>query len=215
MQPSYWEQAIDKLSRGDKKLAELIALYPDSHLKCYGDPFKTLTNAIVGQQISVAAANAVWQRFLALFPKKKFSAEEYLKLKEDLLRETGLSKQKILYIKNIANYFINNQITTKYFSKKSSKEIAEELLAIKGIGKWTLEMFQIFYLNEPDIFPIGDIGLIKAVGNLYPEEINRSSHQNKASLHDDILKFSDAWKPYRTVATWYLWRSIDAEPVHY
>jgi DNA-3-methyladenine glycosylase II len=216
LQPSYWEQAINKLSKKDKKLAELIFLYSDTHLQCFGDPFKTLANAIVGQQISVAAANAIWQRLLALFPKKKISPKAYLKLKEDCLQQTGLSKQKILYLKNIANHFINNKITPQYFKTKSSEEIAKELLAIKGIGKWTLEMFQIFYLNEPDIFPIGDIGLIKAVEQIYPSpKLKALKARSNQDLKDFILEFSKRWQPYRTVATWYLWRTIDAEPVHY
>lgn len=205
----YWKKGCKELSAKDKKLAELIKRYPDACLTSYGDPFKTLTNAIVGQQISVAACDAIWGRLLELCPKKKITANNFKKIKESSLKEIGLSRQKILYLNNIADYFIENKITEKYFQKKSSQEIAEELLAIKGIGKWTLEMFKIFYLNEPDIFPIGDIGLVKAVRNIY------SSPKRKFEDKESIVEFSKRWAPYRTIVTWYLWRSIDAEPVHY
>ena len=207
--PKYWQEACLFLSRKDKTMAKLIKKYPDASLTSYAKPFKTLANAIVGQQISVAAAEATWQRLLNLLKNKAFNAKNFLTLSEAQLKEIGLSKQKIQYLKNISTHFINNKINNKYFQNKSSTQIAEELLAIKGIGKWTLEMFQIFYLNEADIFPLGDIGLIKAIENNYPIKKETKDYKNY------LENFSKQWQPYRTVATWYLWRTIDAEPVHY
>ena len=112
----------------------------------------------------------------------------------------------ILYLKNIAEYFLENNINHQYFLKRSVHEVSAELLAIKGIGTWTLEMFQIFYQCLPDVFPIGDIGLIKAVLNNYPKVKNDKTA---------ILKFAERWAPYKTVAVWYLWRTFDDEPVRY
>ncbi len=207
--PHYWQKGSKELSKKDKKLAVFIERYQDKYLTSYGDAFKTLANAIVGQQISVAACDAIWQRLLDLCPRKKITIKNFKKLKESALKEIGLSRQKILYLNNIADYFIENKITEKYFKENSSAEIAEELLAIKGIGKWTLEMFQIFYLNEADVFPVGDIGLIKAIQKIY------SSPKRKFEDKESIVKYSKKWAPYRTIATWYLWRTIDTEPVHY
>ena len=205
--PHYWQKACKELSKKDKVMATLVKKYNDCYLTSNGDPLRTLVRAIVGQRISVAACDAVWNRLLGLFPRKKISAKVIKDLKEAEMRKAGLSKQKILYINNIADFFIENKITKSYFKNTDSEKIAQDLLAIKGIGKWTLEMFQIFYLNEPDIFSIGDLGLIKAIKNLYP----RKKFKDKEAIEN----FAKNWSPYRTVATWYLWRSIDADPVQY
>ena len=153
-QTIYWKKGLRELSLKDKKLAQLIKKYPDACLTNYGDPFKTLANAIVGQQISVAACDAIWGRLLNLYPKKKISAKNFKKTKESSLKEIGLSKQKICYLNNIADFFIENKITKKYFEQKSSYEIADKLLAIKGIGKWTLKS-GVFFLRIVSVFRFG------------------------------------------------------------
>lgn len=209
MQPPYWKQACDHLCKKDKVLAKIILSYKGECLSSQANAFQTLANAIVGQQISAKAAEAVWKRFAALFPRKNISYKNFLKLKPEDLRTAGLSSSKISYITNIANYFKENKITEEYFTIHPSEKIHAELLAIKGIGKWTLEMFRIFYLLDPDIFPVNDLGVIKAIQKHY-------STKNKTySKKEHILKLAKSWEPYRTVATWYLWRTFDTEPVAY
>lgn len=207
MKPDYWKKATKELSAKDKTLALIISSYKGESLKSQAKPFYTLAKTIIGQQISVKAADAIWQRFAKLFPKKNISYKNFLKINTKDLKAAGLSKQKIEYLGNIAHYFKENKIDTKYFQKTPKEKIHQELLAIKGIGKWSLEMFQIFYLLEPDVFPIADLGLIKAIKQNYKKA--------KLDSKEDILKFSKRWTPYRTVVTWYLWRTFDEEPVHY
>ena len=213
MQPKYWNKAKKYLSAKDKTLAEIFSLYKGETLQSNGNAFKTFAKAIVGQQISVKAADAIWARFNKLFGRKKISYQNFLNLSHEELRGCGFSKQKIQYLSNIAYYFKDNKATEKYFTTKDPDELAEELLAIKGVGKWTLQMFQIFYLLEPDIFPETDLGLIKAIEKHYPLrhcEPPTGDYKNEA-----IQKLSKKWKPYRTVVTWYLWRTFDEEPVAY
>lgn len=192
-------------------MAKIIASYKGESLQSQRNAFQTFAKAIVGQQISVKAADAIWARFAKLFGRRKINYSNFLKLSHEDLRACGFSKQKIQYLSNIANYFKENKVTKKYFDKKPSEELAQELLAIKGVGQWTLEMFQIFYLLEPDIFPVNDLGLIKAIKNHYchPED----PEQREGDVR--ISQVSTSWQPYRTVATWYLWRTFDEEPVAY
>jgi DNA-3-methyladenine glycosylase II len=201
--PDYWSEACAQLANTDALIADLINQYPETILSSRKDPFYTLLRAIVGQQISVKSADSVWSR-LENFNNFNFSPEFFLKADSEELRSLGLSRQKIEYIKNISNYFYKKQITDNYFKDKSSREISAELIKIKGIGTWTIEMFLIFYALEPDIFPVKDIGVINTMKKLY----------GFSSL-DEILKHSERWRPWSTVAVWYIWRSLDDEPVLY
>lgn len=203
--PKYWQKAVDYLSQKDKKMAKIIAASPGKILGSLGQPYFTLARAIIGQQISVKAADSIWARFEDSLGT--IEAKNVLKKDDEELRALGLSRQKVLYLKNIASYFIEKKITKEYFSKTDPEIIAKELLAIKGVGKWTVQMFQFFYMLEPDILPLTDLGLIRAVQNHY-------ANGEKLS-QEDIIKISDKWKPYRTVATWYLWRTIDPNVVAY
>ncbi len=212
MKPKYWKQACDHLCRNDATLANIILSYKGESLRSQANAFQTLANAIVGQQISAKAAEAVWKRFYALFPRGDVSYKNFLKIKHEDLRAAGLSASKVVYITNIANYFKANKITEEYFFTHPPEKIHAELLAIKGIGKWTLEMFRIFYLLEPDIFPINDLGVIKAIQKHYPPI---SRHVERQRRDKAISKLAKKWEPYRTVATWYLWRTFDTEPVAY
>lgn len=205
--PHYWQEASDYLCEHDKVLARIIRNYPGEILYSQGNAFATLANAIVGQQISAKAAEAIWKRFRGLFPSK-ISYQKFLEIETKELRAIGLSKQKIEYLTNIAKYFCDNKISSKYFTKHPDR-ISSELLAIKGIGRWTLEMFQIFYLLDPDVFPVNDLGLHKAIRNHY------STKSKTFADKESILRLSKQWEPYRTVATWYLWRTFDTEPVAY
>ncbi len=203
--PVYWHDAIVYLSAKDKILADLIALYPDAILTNHHNPFSTLMRAIVGQQISVKAADAVWQRLSTLLGS--ISPENYLALTEEELRECGLSRQKISYITNIAEAFEQGTLNPNDWQIMDDEAVLKQLMAIKGIGIWTAQMFLIFYLQRPDILPLADLGLIKAINSYYG--------QSRQLSKSEILELSQQWKPYRTVATCYLWRSLDPVAVQY
>lgn len=202
MIPSYWQDALAYLTRTDKVIAGLIVSYPDAVLLNHDNPFSTLMRAVVGQQISVKAADAIWQRLSVQL--ETISASQFLTIEEDQLRQCGLSRQKITYITAIARAFEEKTLTPSRWERMSDEEVISQLVSIRGIGKWTASMFLIFYLHRPDVLPLSDLGLINAIrlhyGNLSASE---------------ILKLSQRWQPYRTVATWYLWRSLDPVTVQY
>ncbi|MDJ0599840.1 MAG: DNA-3-methyladenine glycosylase [Crocosphaera sp.] len=203
--PFYWEEAKEYLTANDQVMAGLIVSYPDEAMINYHNPFYTLVKAIVGQQISVKAANAISQRLEKLVGN--ISPINYLTKDEVALRSCGLSRQKITYITNIAQAFENKIFTPENWNHMTDEEITKQLMAIKGIGPWTAQMFLIFHLHRSDILPLRDLGLIKAIQEHYGTEKSLNSEQ--------IQELSQRWKPYRTVATWYLWRSLDPIPVQY
>jgi len=205
--PNYWQESIDFLQNKDEKLAKIIKKYSESVLIGSENSLETLIRSVVGQQISVKAAASVWQKMNSLIGK--LSADNVLSVNKEKLKSCGLSHQKTQYILNIANHYKIHHIDDEfYWNNREFSNIYDELISIKGIGPWTVEMFGMFYLLEKDIFPIKDLGIIKAINIIYcvdeePLEI------------DQIITISDRWKPYRTVACWYLWRSIDNEAVLY
>ena len=205
--PEYWQESIDYLSNIDAILRELINKYSQSTLTTHGDALETLMRSIVGQQISVKAAASVWQKIIDLLDEIK--PDNVLLSGFENLRSCGLSKQKTQYILNIAEHFKSHNINDEsYWNDREFSNIYDELITIKGIGPWTAEMFGMFYLLERDIFPLKDLGILKAINQLYcidgvPLQI------------DQVVAISDRWKPYRTVASWYLWRSIDNDAVLY
>lgn len=203
--PSYWREAKDYLAASDKTMGDLIALYPNETMINYHNPFYTLVKAIIGQQISVKAANAISQRLESCL--KIVSAKNYLAIDETTLRECGLSRQKINYITNIAKAFEENILTPSAWLNMSDEDVFHQLTSIKGVGVWTAQMFLIFHLHRPDIFPVADLGLVKAIQQYYG--------QSKLLTKTEIIELSQQWKPYRTVATWFLWRSLDPLPVQY
>ncbi len=203
--PPYWQEAIDYLAHKDQVIASLIAAYPNEVMINHQNPFSTLVKAIVGQQISIKAAATICQRLESLIGH--FSTESYLAAKEDELRQCGLSRPKIRYITNVANALESDKLTPSTWSTMSDNEIAKQLMSISGIGTWTAQMFMIFYLHRADILPLGDIGLINAIKLHYGS--------GKDLSQSDIKKIAQVWQPYRTVATWYLWRSLDPIPVQY
>ena len=167
--------------------------------------FESLARIIIGQQISVKAAQAVWDRFEKKV--KRVTPINTSKMHFMSMKSCGLSRQKISYLKSLSGAFLNKEINPFNWIKLSDEEIIDELVKIKGIGRWTAEMFLIFNLCRPDIFPADDLGLIKGICNCY---------NLKYPINRDIaIKMSDKWKPYRSVATWYLWRSLDPIPVEY
>ena len=203
--PIFWEIAKKDLAKKDKRLGKIIKNYPRDFLFTKSDPFYTLARSIVGQQISVSAAQAVWDRF-----EKKIQIIEP-QLVQNMhfmsLKSCGLSKQKITYLKSLSDAFIKNTIQPKKWEHLENETIIEELIQIKGIGRWTAEMFLIFNLCRPDIFPADDLGLIKGICKCYNYKYPISKER--------ALKISNKWKPWRSVATWYFWRSLDPIPVEY
>ena len=202
--PKYWEEGKKYLSKKDKILKELIKKYP-GHLKSRKDPFFSLCKSIVGQQISVQAANSVWKKFEA--KSKKIKPDNILKLSKIQLANCGLSKQKITYLKILSKKFKTKEVDIKKLKKMNDHDAILHLTGVKGIGKWTAEMFLFFNQLRPDIFPVQDIGLLRAISKNYKTSYPPSNLQLK--------KFNKKWSPYCTVATWYLWRSIDPVVVSY
>lgn len=202
MEPEYWQLAKSQLSNNCVIMQAMILEFSAGSLKTRGLPFYTLIRSIIGQQISVKAADAVWLRLESYL--KNISPAEILKAPYDELKKCGLSKQKIKYLYSAAEAFNTNE---KLLHQLSTAEIYQELIKINGVGPWTAEMVLIFGFLEPDIFPIGDIGLRKAVEKNYfnGEKIDNLTLEN----------FGLRFKPYRSVATWYLWRSLDPVPVEY
>ena len=203
--PEYWQRACKELSACDSIMANLIKRFKQSYLIGGKDAFIVLCRAIVGQQISVQAADSIWQRLETHFGTPKPIAIHRCHFRT--LRGCGLSAQKAQYLKNIAHFFIQQKITRRYWHRHTFEELKNSLLAIKGVGHWTFEMFAIFYLKHPDVLPLGDLGLLNAIY----KEYNHGKKLTPENLH----KLAMSWKPWCTVATWYLWRSIDPKPVVY
>ncbi len=203
--PGFWNKAKNYLSRKDRKLAKLIKLYPKDFLFTKSDPFLTLSRSIVGQQISVKAAQSVWDRFELKL--KKINPQTVKEIHTSSLKSVGLSRQKVLYLKNLSQAFIEKKIKFNQWNKMNNEEIIQDLVQVKGIGRWTAEMFLIFNLCRADIFPVDDIGMIKGLCKVY--------NLNYPISKEKVIKIGEKWKPYRSVATWYLWRSLDPIPVEY
>ena len=203
--PFFWEKAKKVLISKDKKLGKIISNYPKDFLFSKSDPFYTLARSIVGQQISVKAAQAVWDK---IENKAKCIEPNYIsKMHFMSLKSCGLSRQKIKYLKSLSSAFIQKKISPEKWKKYSDEDIINELVLIKGIGRWTAEMFLIFNLCRPDVFPADDIGLLRGICKCY--------NLNYPIKKEVAIKMSEDWKPYRSVATWYFWRSLDPIPVEY
>ncbi|MES2879369.1 MAG: DNA-3-methyladenine glycosylase 2 family protein [Pseudomonadota bacterium] len=203
--PAYWEEACKHLMDKDRVMKRLIPQFGDACLQTRGDAFATLARSIVGQQISVKAAQTVWDRF-ALLPKK-MTPGNVLKLKVDDMRAAGLSVRKVEYLVDLALHFDNGAVHVKAWETMDDEAIIDELTAIRGIGRWTAEMFLIFHLMRPNILPLDDVGLINGISKSYfsGDVVSRS----------DAREVAAAWAPYCSVATWYIWRSLDPLPVDY
>ena len=203
--PDYWSEACKHLVKKDRVMKRLIPLFGDACLQTRGDAFGTLARSIVGQQISVKAAQGVWAKFSAL--PKKVTPANVLRLKVDDMRAAGLSARKVEYLVDLAIHFDEGTVHVKDWAAMDDEAIIAELVAIRGIGRWTAEMFLIFYLRRPNVLPLDDIGLINGISKNYfsGDPVSRS----------DAREVAAAWAPYCSVATWYIWRSLDPLPVHY
>ena len=200
--PAYWAEACKHLVKKDRVMKRLIPQFGDAALQTRRDAFTTLARSIVGQQSSVKAAQAVWERFAAL--SRTLSPAHVLKLKVDDMRAAGLSARKIDYLVDLALHFDNGKLHVKDWESMDDEAIIAELVDIRGIGRWTAEMFFIFYLQRPNVLPLDDPGLITGISQNYfsGEQVSRS----------DAREVAEAWKPWCSVATWYIWRSLDPAP---
>ncbi len=205
--PRYWSQACRELAAGDEVMARLIRRHRGSYLRGKSDAFVTLCRAIVGQQISVQAADSIWDKLSARCVP--MAPQTLRRKRATTLTACGLSKQKAACVKEVAGFFLRENITprSRYWQRMEPADAFAALTAIKGVGKWTFEMFAIFYLRSPDVLPLTDLGLIKAIAKQYGYD--------ELPTRDEIEEIARGWQPWRTVATWYLWRSIDPEPVVY
>ncbi|QDL56738.1 DNA-3-methyladenine glycosylase family protein [Rhodoferax aquaticus] len=203
--PSYWADACKHLVKKDRVMKRLIPMFGDACLQTRGDAFVTLARSIVGQQVSVKAAQTVWERFAALPPV--LTPANVLKLKIDDMRSAGLSVRKVEYLVDLALHFDNGSLHVNAWEAMPDEEIIAELVSIRGIGRWTAEMFLIFHFMRPNVLPLDDVGLIDGISKNYfsGEQVSRS----------DAREVAAAWAPYCSVATWYIWRSLDPQPVGY
>ena len=205
MKPKYWNKGVIYLSNKDKVLKKIIDQFPKQSLILNDNSFHALINSIIGQQISVSAANSMKKKLFAL--KKNITPRTIKNIKKIDFKKCGLSKQKILYINNIADFFVENKKFINEIDKLKDQYIREKLIEIKGIGNWTVDMFLIFTHGSSNIFPTGDLGFIKAISKHYKKDL---------PLDDNFLStLLKRWSPYSSIATWYLWRSLDPIPVSY
>ena len=208
--PAFWDDAIRTLSERDRVLAGLIAEYPGIHMTRRGDTFTTLARAIVGQQISVRAAQTIWDRLLkacgadANGPLDPFRVQ---RKRVATLRGCGLSLNKAEYIRDLARHFASARLDPREWPALDDEALIDALVDVKGIGRWTAEMFLIFHEMRADVLPVDDIGLQKAVAKRY--------FDGRRPTLAELRTLAEAWQPYRSVATWYLWRSLDPIPVEY
>ena len=193
--PDYWDEACKHLMKKDRVMKRLIPQHGDACLQTRGDAFTTLARSIVGQQISVKAAQTVWDRFAQL--PRRMTAANVLKLKVDDMRAAGLSARKVEYLVDLALHFDSGTIRAAAWKDMDDEAIIAELVGIRGIGRWTAEMFLIFAMGRPDIFSLGDVGLRNGINRLY----------NNGERLDDAatLAIAETWAPWRSVACWYVW----------
>lgn len=207
--PDYWEEACRHLAKRDRVMRKLIPQCGEGQLQSRGDAFTTLARSIVGQQISVKAAQSVWDRFATLVEGApgRILASAVLDTEVEAMRAAGLSGRKVEYLLDLAQHFESGQVHVRQWQQMDDEAIIEELVAIRGIGRWTAEMFLIFHLMRPNVLPLDDLGLIKGISINYfsGEPVSRA----------EAREVGEAWAPFRSVATWYIWRSLDPLPVAY
>ncbi len=203
--PAYWDQACRELMRADRVMRRLIPGHGLARLQSRGDAFQTLARSIVGQQISVSAAQSVWDRVLRLC--SPMAPGTLLGLAPQVLRSAGLSQRKAEYLLDLAGRFEQAMVHPLQWPAMSDEDIIEELVAIRGIGRWTAEMFLMFHLLRPDVLPLDDLGLRRGISRCY--------FSGEAVSRSELREVASAWQPWRSVGTWYIWRSLDPLPVEY
>ena len=207
--PEYWDEACKHLVKRDRVMRKLIPQFGEGRLQSRGDAFTTLARSIVGQQSSVAAAQASWERVAALLDggSQRIQPAAVLAIESTQMREAGLSARKVDYLVDLAQHFEAGSVHVRQWQQMDDEAIVDELVAIRGIGRWTAEMFLIFHLMRPNVLPLDDPGLIKGISHNYfsGEPVSRA----------EAREVGDAWAPFRSVATWYIWRSLDPLAVAY
>lgn len=203
--PEYWPQAIRELAARDAVLRDLIDRFPGLALGSRGDAFSTLARSIVGQQISVKAAQSVWDRLSGRLAV--VTPQTVVQTRRPILRACGLSGQKVDYLKDLAAKFLDGSLRAPHWDALDDEGLIVQLTGIKGIGRWTAEMFLIFHLTRPDVLPLADLGLQRAMRIHY--------NRGRTLSPQRMRRIAAAWSPWRSVATWYMWRSLDPIPVEY
>ena len=203
--PEYWDDAKSELMRCDRVLRRVIPKYEGACLESRGDPFLTLARSIIGQQLSVKAAESIWGRLFASVTE--FTPARVARTKMDKLRACGLSQRKAEYILDLAAHFKQGGVNIEDWQSLDDETVIKALTDIRGIGRWTAEMFLIFNLMRPNVFPADDVGLQTAVSMHYfgGEKLTRS----------ELREVGENWAPWRSVGTWYMWRALDPLPVAY
>lgn len=203
--PPYWGDACAALMRADRVMRRLIPEQPEAILRSRGNAFQTLARSIVGQQISVKAAQSVWDRLVArvgaVDPRAVLTQEV------DGLRAAGLSQRKCEYLLDLATKFDAGQVHPRRWDAMDDEAVIAELVSIRGIGRWTAEMFLIFHMMRPDVLPLDDLGLQRGISERY--------FSGEAVSRSELREVASAWAPWRSVGTWYIWRSLDPVPVDY
>lgn len=205
--PGWWDTAAAELSAADPRVARLISKYKHEVLTPSGNVYQALVNAIIGQQISVKAASSIRGRVLQLCPN--FEADLLLAADEEALRACGLSRQKIVYLRGIAEAERGREL--EFEENHPEQDLLQRLTALKGVGEWTAQMVMIFALGKPDVLPLADIGILNAVALSF--DMDPASPRRELAAR--VADVGQAWRPWRTLASWYLWRSLDPEPVVY
>jgi len=205
MTPAYWEQATRELAASDEVMRKLTLRFHGTLLHSHGDAFSTLARSILGQQISVKAADSIWKKLIqtvgAVTPDAMLGAEQAV------LRGCGLSLRKTSYLQDLSMRFADGTLDASVFHELDDEALIEKLVRIKGVGRWTAEMFLIFHMLRPDVLPMDDLGLQRALSMLY--------NSNEPVSRLKMRSIARPWQPWRSVATWYLWRSLDPIPVEY
>ncbi len=199
MIPADWPEAKSHLARRDKVLRKLVRTYPDAELGLRGDAFQTLARSIVGQQISVKAAQSIWARFAEA--AGKVTPANVVALKTETLRACGFSGMKAAYVQDLAFRFQTGLVKPRRWTRMNDEAIIEDLIQVKGIGRWSVQMFLIFHMIRPDVLPVGDLGLQRAMERQY--------NDGEPLTKDDMRRIAEPWTPFSSVATWYMWRSLD------
>jgi len=205
MIPAYWEQATRELAASDEVMRQLTLRFHGTLLRSRGDAFSTLARSILGQQISVKAADSIWKKLVqtcgAVTPDAMLGAEQ------DVLRACGLSLRKVGYLQELSARFSDGTLDASEFHQMGDEALIDKLIRIKGVGRWTAEMFLIFHMLRPDVLPMDDLGLQRALSTHY--------NSNEPVSRLKMRSIARPWQPWRSVATWYLWRSLEPIPVEY
>jgi len=206
--PAYWDDACRHLAKRDRVMKKLIPQFGDARLQSNGDAFTTLARSIVGQQVSTKSAQGVWRKLVAAVDGPDVELLQpvaVLELAPEGLRSAGLSARKVEYLRDLAHNFSNGAVHVGQWHGMDDEAIIEELVAIRGIGRWTAEMFLMFRLHRPDVLPVGDLGIVRAMQRAY--------RLRKAPTAERMARIGEAWRPYRSVACWYLWASLQNKPL--